>query len=53
LAFKNPDGAIIVQVYNKAASSKTTTVGIGSALSQTLYQFDVPSHGWATFRIAP
>jgi glucosylceramidase len=53
LAFKNPDGAIIVQVYNKAASSKATIVGIGSALSQTLYQFDVPSHGWATFRIAP
>jgi glucosylceramidase len=53
LAFKNPDGAIIVQVYNKAASSKTTTVGVGSALSQTLYQFDVPSHGWATFRMGP
>jgi glucosylceramidase len=51
LAFKNPDGTIIVQVYNKAGSSKPTTVGVGSALSQTLYQFDVPAHGWATVRI--
>jgi glucosylceramidase len=50
-AFKNPDGSVIVQVYNKATSSKTTTVGVGSALSQSLYQFDVPAHGWATVRI--
>lgn len=52
-AFKNPDGGIIVQVYNNAASSKKMTVGVGSALSQTLYQFDVPAHGWATLRVAP
>ena len=51
LAFKNPDGSVIVQVYNKASSSQTMTVGIGSALSQTLYQFDVPAHGWATLRV--
>ena len=42
LAFKNPDGSVIVQVYNKGAASKTMIVGIGSALSQALYQFDVP-----------
>ncbi len=53
LAFKNPDGAIIVQVYNKASATKSTTIGVGGALSQTLYQLDVPSHGWATLRIAP
>jgi glucosylceramidase len=52
-AFKNPDGAVVVQVYNKAASSTKTIVGVGSALAQTLYQFDVPSHGWATLRVAP
>ena len=52
LAFKNPDGSVIVEVYNKAAASKKTTVGVGSALSQVLYQFDVPAHGWATLRIA-
>lgn len=51
LAFKNPDGSIIIQVYNKNASATKTTVGVGSALSQTLYQFDVPAHGWATLRV--
>ena len=25
----------------------------GSALSQTLYQFTVPAHGWATLRVTP
>jgi len=53
VAFKNPDGSISVQLYNKDTSSKKTTVGVGSALSQVLYQFDVPSHGWATLRVAP
>jgi glucosylceramidase len=53
LAFKNPDGSVIVQVYNKTTAAKTTTVGVGSALSQTLYQFSVPAHGWATLRLAP
>jgi glucosylceramidase len=52
-AFKNPDGAVVVQVYNKAASSTKSIVGVGSALSQALYQFDVPAHGWATLRVAP
>jgi glucosylceramidase len=53
VAFKNPDGSVVVQVYNKGAASKATTVGVGSALSQTLYRFDVPAHGWATLRVAP
>jgi glucosylceramidase len=53
LAFKNPDGSIVTQVYNKGTASKKMTVGVGSALSQALYQFDVPSHGWATLRVAP
>jgi glucosylceramidase len=50
-AFKNPDGTIVVQVYNKGAASTKTTVGVGSTLSQSLYQFDVPAHGWATLRV--
>ena len=49
LAFKNPDGSIIAEVYNGSASSKKTTLGVGSAL----YQFDVPAHGWATLRVTP
>lgn len=52
-AFKNPDGSIVVQVYNSGASSKKMTVGVGSALSQSLYQFDVPAHGWGTLRVLP
>jgi len=51
VAFKNPDGSVIVHVYNKGASSQSMIVGIGSALSQTLYQFDIPAHGWATLRV--
>jgi glycosyl hydrolase family 30 len=52
LAFKNPDGSVAVQIYNKTASSKRMTVGVGSALSQSLYQLDVPAHGWATLRLS-
>jgi glucosylceramidase len=51
IAFKNPDGSVVVEVYNKGTSSKTMTVGIGSALSQALYQIAVPSHGWGTLRV--
>jgi glucosylceramidase len=51
VAFKNPDGSIIVEVYNKGTSSKTMTVGVGSALSQALYQIAVPAHGWGTLRV--
>jgi glucosylceramidase len=47
VAFKNPDGSIIAEIYNGSASSKKTTLAVGS----TLYQFEVPSHGWATLRI--
>jgi len=49
LAFKNPDGSIVTELYNGGDASKTTTVGVGG----TLYQFDVPAHGWATLRVAP
>jgi glucosylceramidase len=47
LAFKNPDGSIVTQVYNSGDSSRTMTVDVGS----TLYQFDVPAHGWATLSV--
>ena len=53
LAFKNPDGSIVAEVYNKGTAAKTMIVGVGSALSQTLYQFSVPAHGWATLRLPP
>jgi glucosylceramidase len=44
LAFKNPDGSVITEVYNKGDAPQTMTVGVASAL----YQFDIPAHGWAT-----
>ncbi|HVT07434.1 MAG TPA: glycoside hydrolase family 30 beta sandwich domain-containing protein, partial [Polyangia bacterium] len=49
LAFKNPDGSVITQIYNKGTAAKTTTVAVGSAS----YRFDVPAHGWATLKTAP
>jgi glucosylceramidase len=49
LAFQNPDGSIITEVYNKDAAVRTTTVAIRGAM----VRFDVPAHGWATLRTAP
>ncbi|MBV9949451.1 MAG: glucosylceramidase, partial [Myxococcales bacterium] len=49
LAFKNADGSIVTEVYNKTASPETLKV----AVSGGLFQFDVPAHGWATLRTAP
>jgi glucosylceramidase len=51
LAFQNPDGSTVVHVYNKSSSAKTMTVGVGSALAQSLYQISVPAHGWDTLKI--
>jgi glucosylceramidase len=42
LAFKNPDGSIIVIVYSSAGGA--TTVAVGG----TTVQFTVPANGWAT-----
>ena len=44
LAFLNPDGSIVTEIYNKGTAASPTTLQVGS----TIYQFDVPSHGWAT-----
>jgi len=49
LAFANPDGSIVTEIYNGGGASKQTTLGVGSAV----YQFDVPAHGWATLRVVP
>jgi glucosylceramidase len=47
VAFLNPDGSIVTEVYNSANSSVTMIVDVGG----TSYQFDVPAHGWATLRV--
>jgi glucosylceramidase len=44
LAFQNPDGSIVTEVFNGGMSALNTTVGIGGAA----FQFDVPAQGWAT-----
>jgi len=44
LAFLNPDGSIVTEVYNKGTAAVQTTLQVAS----TTYQFSVPSHGWAT-----
>ena len=43
LAFKNPDGTIVVVMYNSGAA-KTATVSLGG----TKFSFAMPGNGWAT-----
>jgi hypothetical protein len=47
LAFKNPNGSIITQIYNQGDSSKAMIVEVRSEL----YQLDVSAHGWAPLRV--
>jgi glucosylceramidase len=44
LAFLNPDGNVVTEVYNKGDAAKSTTLSVGGST----YQFEVPAHGWAT-----
>ena len=43
LAFKNPDGAIVVVMYNSGAAKKAIV-----SLGGSKFQFDMPGNGWAT-----
>jgi glucosylceramidase len=43
LAFKNPDGTIVVVIYNSGAAKMMTV-----ALAGTRVQFAMPANGWAT-----
>jgi hypothetical protein len=49
LAFINPDGFIITQVYNKDDVEKDLTIGVSGGL----YRFTIPAHSWATLRTMP
>jgi glucosylceramidase len=49
VAFVNPDGSTITELYNKGSASLKTTVQVSGAF----YQLDVPAHGWATLRTTP
>jgi len=44
LAFKNPDGTVVVTMYNSGGSAAAQVLSIDG----TMYQVSVPSHGWAT-----
>jgi glucosylceramidase len=44
VAFKNPDGSIVVILYNSGGSAQKITLGIGSAK----VQLSIPAHGFAT-----
>lgn len=46
LAFKNPDNSIVVLVYNSGTAARNMTVSIRGML----FQFNVPSKGWATIK---
>jgi glucosylceramidase len=46
LAFKNPDGSIVVAMYNSGSSAKTTTLSVGG----TKLQFSIPANGFATVK---
>jgi glucosylceramidase len=49
LAFLNPDGSIVTEVYNSGDTAKVVTTEVGART----VQFEVPSHGWATLRVVP
>jgi glucosylceramidase len=48
VAFKNPDGSIVVAMYNSGAV-KTSIVSIGGKL----LSFPMPAAGWATVKYTP
>jgi len=48
LAFKNPDGSIMVAMYNSGGATQTT-LSIGG----TMMQFMAPANGWATVNFTP
>lgn len=44
LGFKNPDGTVVVTMYNSGATAAMQTLSIDGMM----YQVNVPAHGWAT-----
>lgn len=47
VAFKNPDGDIVVVVYNGGSAAADTVVSVGGKM----YQVSVPATGWATLNV--
>jgi glucosylceramidase len=48
VAFKNANGSIVTEVYNKGASAQTLLVNVRG----TLFQISVPARGWSTLNVS-
>ena len=49
VAFKNPDGSLVVTTYNSGAANANYVVAIGGKK----FQFAMPAQGWATVKYKP
>jgi len=49
IAFKNPDGSLVVAMYNSGSAVSNYIVSIGGKKAQ----FAMPAQGWATVKYAP
>jgi glucosylceramidase len=49
VAFKNPDGSLVVATYNSGAANANYVVAIGGKK----FQFMMPAQGWATVKYKP
>jgi glucosylceramidase len=49
VAFKNPDGSIVVATYNSGAANNSYVVAIGGKK----FSFAMPGQGWATVKYKP
>jgi glucosylceramidase len=49
VAFKNPDGSLVVTAYNSGAANASYVVAIGGKK----FQFAMPAQGWATVKYKP
>jgi glucosylceramidase len=49
VAFKNPDGSLVVATYNSGAANPNYVVAIGGKR----FQFSMPGQGWATVKYKP
>jgi glucosylceramidase len=49
VAFNNPDGSLVVVMFNSGAANANYVVSIGG---QNL-QFSMPENGWATVKYTP
>jgi glucosylceramidase len=49
IAFKNPDGSLVVAIYNSGSANNSYVVAIGGKK----FSFAMPAQGWATVKYKP